>query len=139
MTPTVALGLMLWLHPTGEGGRRRPIVDDHTEPFRYRPGWRLPEMAPPDQTGAPVFGFDREVIHPGGGPAKAVIVVPFTNQVTLWQDQASPGAQLALHDGPHRHGVARVLWQAPAHWPVTDDEASTFRAWLDGGPAPAVD
>ena len=35
MVPTVALGLMLWLHTAGEGGRLRPIVADRTDPFRY--------------------------------------------------------------------------------------------------------
>ncbi|WP_152365250.1 hypothetical protein [Microlunatus speluncae] len=136
MTPTVALGLLLWLHSAGEGGRLRSIVSHRTDRFRYRPNWCLAGMTPPDQTGAPVFGFDREVIHPGGHPAKAVIVVPFAEQVPLWRDRAPAGAQLVLYEGPRRHGVARVIWQAPAHWPVGDDEAPTFAGWLDGGPEP---
>jgi hypothetical protein len=79
------------------------------------------------------------VIHPGGGPAKAVIVVPFADQVPLWQSQARSCAQLTLYDGPGRHGVARVLWQSPAHWPITEDEASSFRDWLGGGHTPGDD
>jgi len=138
MESTVAFGLLLWLTPSGEGGRRQPIALGRGDPgrrFRYRPGWRLPTHPAQDQVGAPVFGFDRDVIRPGGEPAKAIVVLPRPGAAE-WLERVDPGAALLMYEGSSRCGTARVVWRRSAHWPVPDGQAALYDLWLAGGPDP---
>lgn len=101
--PTYAFGVLLRLTSTREGGRRIPLAGgwDREHRFNYRPNWGLPGMEPPDQTGAPVLGFDQEQIAPGDS-ARAVIVAFFPGMVPTWA-LVTPGERLAMYEGRDSH------------------------------------
>ena len=110
-----------------------PIAASRSTPFTYRPNWGLPSMEPPDQTGAPVFGFSATPVVPGGPPVRAVIVVPYPQTIARWESEVIPGTTLPMYDGPRVHGVGTVAWCRAAHYPLSPTEVSEFSAWLDEG------
>ena len=85
-------------------------------------------MVPPEQTGAPVLGFAREVISPGES-VRAVIVAFFPPAVHLWEP-VRPGIDLPMYEGPRVVGVGHILWRERTVLPLPTDDEATFRTWL---------
>lgn len=140
--PALALGIELTLVRTEDGGRVSPVVPagDGT----YRPNWGLPSMAPPGQTGAPVWRFSRTPVEPGD-TVHAVILVVYPRTEAQWRAEVLPGAVLPMYDGPRVHGHGRVLWTGATRTPVPEQDAARFARWLahpgdvvDGGGVPVV-
>jgi hypothetical protein len=63
--------------------------------WTYRPNWGLPSMAPPEQSGAPVLAFSRDVVLPGES-VHAVIVTLFPEMVAQWDREVTPGVSLPM-------------------------------------------
>lgn len=98
--------------------------------FTYRPDWGLPGWVDGDQTGAPVLGFSRSDIQPGGD-VRAIIVPPFPGAIPSWQDVAA-GDELRMYEGPRICGHAIVAWTEPATWPMPEDDGDHLAGWLAG-------
>lgn len=127
-TPTFAYGLLLRIVPTHDGGRQSALIGGH-EPeqrFKYRPNWGLPGMEPPDQTAAPVLGFDWTNIVPGD-TCLAICVALFPQ---LGWANVQPGADLLMYEGPRICGHARVMWRRSTMWPVPGADVDRFTQWL---------
>jgi hypothetical protein len=132
MADTLAFGLILRLKETAAGGRRSAIRTTPGERMAYRPNWGLPSMQQPEQTGAPVFAFNRQIIEPGSEPVRAVIVVPYPQTLAMWDAEVHPGATLPMYEGPHVVGSGTVLWRQPASLPLEPPEIAAFETWLAG-------
>ena len=91
----------LTLTPTADGGRKNPVFTD------YRPDWNIGNRAESGEVeinGAPITVEDAPSIPPGG--TGLVRLHP------LWREawtKVAPGAELAMHEGPHVRGKAVVL------------------------------
>lgn len=83
-------------------------------------------MTPPEQSGAMVFGFDREDIRPGTS-CRAVIVqlVPATLE---WQ-QVEVGLTLPCYEGNRVVAHGRVLWREAIET-ITDEHRHRWLVWL---------
>ena len=97
--PTFAFGVLLRLTTTQEGGRKTPLAGGHGDEarFRYKPNWGLPGMVAPDQSGAPVLGFDQTEVVPGD-TVRVVIVPPFPGMIPEWA-KVQPGDDLPMYEG----------------------------------------
>lgn len=133
MNETWAFGLSVRLRASADGGRRSAIEMTGESRLGYRPNWGLPSMTPPEQTGAPVYAFDRVKVEPGTAEVKAVILVPYPQMMPIWAAEVGPGADLPMYEGSRAVGVGKVLWRRSAHYPPTDAEASHYDSWLAGG------
>ena len=136
---TYAFGLLLRLTSTEAGGRNTALLGGSGRQvrFRYRPNWGLPGMTASEQCGAPVLGFSRENIEPGGG-VRAVILPLNPSTLPLWA-AVEPGMRLALYEGLRICGIGQVLWRRGCVSPLALDDETRFSAWLqapDDGPAP---
>lgn len=134
---TYAFGVLLRLTSTDQGGRRTALLGGSGPDvmFWYRPNWGLPEMTPPEQTGAPVLAFSREHIQPGE-QAHAVIVPPFPQMMAEWS-RVRVGDVLPMYEGARVCGHGQVLWRRDTHLPMSDQDAERFRAWVvDAASAP---
>ena len=130
---TFAFGCLLRLTPTAVGGRRTPLTGGSGPDvrFKYRPNWVLPGMVAPDQTGAPVLGFDRTQVAPGES-VRAVIVPPFPPMIPAWAE-VKVGDDLPMYEGPNVCGHGRVLWRRTTVIPIPRHEEEAFRRWLIEG------
>ncbi|WP_024288941.1 hypothetical protein [Cellulomonas sp. KRMCY2] len=127
---TFAFGVLLRLTKTEQGGRRTPLLGGarRDAKVQYRPNWGLPQMAAPDQTGAPVLAFSKEDIHPGD-EVRVVIVPPLPQTVSEWSHVAI-GDVLPMYEGPRVCGHGRVLLRRDTYLPVPDQDDERFRAWV---------
>jgi hypothetical protein len=128
--PTIAFGLLLKFAATKKDGRSSPLPGGHdiSVRFTHRPNWGLPNMAPPDQIGAPVLGFSRSNIQPGD-EVRAVIVPLYPEMVGEW-DAVTVGDE--LYEGTRVYARARVLWRRGTSWPLPKQDEDRFRTWLAG-------
>lgn len=126
-----AFGLDLELTPSDKGGRETPIVAAGADgsDYLYRPNWGLPEMVPPEQTGAPVFRFSTEIVHPGDR-VKAVVLVPYPMTVDDWNLQVDVGCQLPMYEGNRVCGLGTILWKKRIELPLSDIERGDLSDWL---------
>ena len=131
--PSFAFGLLLRLTTTAEGGRTTPLAGGRGTDtrFEYRPNWGLPGMTPPEQTGAPVLGFDQTSIAPGD-TVRVVIVPPYPPMVQAWT-QVQPGDDLPMYEGSRICGHGRVLWRRDTMLPLPETDEQRFRRWLVDG------
>jgi hypothetical protein len=129
---TFAFGIRLRLTTTDEGGRRTPLAggSDASVQFQYRPNWGLPDMTPPDQTGAPVLAFSREHILPGE-EVRAVIVPIFPAMVPAWS-HVQVGDTLPMYEGPRVCGRGLILWRRKIMLPSPEGGVAAFLAWVQG-------
>lgn len=125
-----AFGILLQLTTTEQGGRRAALPGGAapTNRFTYRPNWGLPQMVPPEQTGAPVLAFSRETVRPGE-QVHAVIAPPFPQMVAEWS-RVNVGDVLPMYEGSHVCGHGRVLWRRKTGLPMPDEDADRFSAWV---------
>jgi hypothetical protein len=133
---TYAFGVLLRLTTTEQGGRTTGLAGG-AEPevtFQYRPNWGLPQMTPPEQTGAPVLAFSKADIRPGDD-VHVVIVPPYPQMVPEWS-HVSIGDVLPMYEGSRVCGHGLVLWRRDTGLPVPDDDAERFRAWVIDPAAP---
>ena len=131
---TYAFGVLLRLLTTDEGGRTTPLLGGSTPEvkFQYRPNWGLPQMTPPEQTGAPVLAFSREDIH-SGEEVRVVIVPPYPQIVSEWAS-VSVGDELPMYEGSRVRGRGRVLWRRDTSLPLPAEDEERFRSWVTGPP-----
>jgi hypothetical protein len=129
--------MLLQFTTTAQGGRRTPLLGGAGPEarFTYRPNWGLPQMTPPDQTGAPVLAFSAQHIHPGD-QVRVVIVPPYPQMVPEWTHVAI-GDVLPMYEGPRVCGHGRVLWRRDTHLPVPEPDEQRFRAWVLDPTTPA--
>lgn len=67
-------------------------------------------MAPPEQSGAPVLAFSRDVVLPEES-VHAVIVTLFPEMVVQSDRELTPGASLPMYEGARVCGHGTVIWQ----------------------------
>jgi hypothetical protein len=87
-------------------------------------------MTPPDQSGAPVLAFSRENIAPGED-VRLVIVPPFPQMVSEWS-HVQVGDELPMYEGAQVCGHGRILWRRETSLPLTTDDETRFRDWVQG-------
>ena len=122
-------GIELALVATEDGGRQTALLGGAGPnfEFQYRPNWCLPGMTPPEeQSGAMVYGFSRQDIHPGT-TCRAVIVqlVPATLD---WQ-RVHVGLTLPCYEGHRVVAHGRILWREDVE-NITDEDKARWLAWL---------
>jgi hypothetical protein len=123
--PTIALGIDLLLTTSEEGGRRTPIGPVRPGEFEYRPNWGFDALgAPPAQSGAPVFSWEKSIVQPGDR-VRAVIVPMFPG---TWET-VDIGSALTMYEGPQVCGHATVVWRTPITWPLAEEDRGRFDAW----------
>jgi len=134
---TYAFGMLVRLTPTSQGGRATPLLGGAGPEvrFTYRPNWGLPQMTPPDQTGAPVLAFSAQHILPGD-QVRVVIVPPYPQMVAEW-GQVAIGDALPMYEGSRVCGHGRVLWRRDTHLPVPEPDEQRFRTWVLDPSTPA--
>jgi len=88
-------------------------------------------MTPPEQSGAPVLGFERMNITPGD-TVLVVIVPPYPEMVQAWSE-VQPGADLPMYEGSRVCGHGRVLWRRDTVLPLSEGDEERFRGWLIEG------
>ncbi|NTW38509.1 MAG: hypothetical protein HGA44_01265 [Cellulomonadaceae bacterium] len=127
---TYAFGVLLQLTTTAQGGRQTPLLGGAGPEarFAYRPNWGLPQMAPPEQTGAPVLAFSAQHIHPGD-QVRVVIVPPYPQMLPEWS-RVVIGDVLPMYEGSRVCGHGRVLWRRDTYLPVPEPDERRFRAWV---------
>lgn len=125
----VALGIILTLIPTAEGGRKQSIVPGPE--LEYRPNWGLPGMVGTEQIGAPVYRVGKNPLAPGES-ARAVIV-SFLSPVAreLWQ-AVNVGDELRMFEGGNIRRKALVEWTRETKRPVPPEDDAEFATWVDG-------
>ena len=130
-----AVGIDLHLAATEDGGRSKPLGAAGYKPYEYRPNWRVPGMAPPNQIGAPVLHFGATPLYPGDR-TRAVIVPFAATSLDLWR-ALNPGDELVLLEGPRICGQAHVAWITATTWPVLPHASESFMDWCTGGSTPS--
>jgi hypothetical protein len=93
--------------------------------YEYRPNWGFDGLGlGPAQTGAPVFSWAQEIVHPGDR-VRAVMVPMFPE---LWTG-VDLGSRLTMYEGQRLCGRASVLWRTTTGWPVGEEDYGRFDAW----------
>jgi hypothetical protein len=95
-------------------------------------------MAPPEQSGAPVLAFSRDVVLPGES-VHAVIVTLFPEMVAQWDREVTPGVSLPMYEGARVCGHGTVIWRADILMPLAEHDEQRFLQWLADPAAPLGD
>ncbi len=136
--PAIAFGIDLHLTSTAEGGRSGPLLNVSDRMLTYRPNWGLSSMAPPEQSGAPVLAFSRDVVLPGES-VHAVIVTLFPEMVAQWDREVTPGVSLPMYEGARVCGHGTVIWRGDILTPLAEHDEQRFLQWLADPAAPLGD
>lgn len=130
----LAVGVELYVIPTEEGGRVHPIGGDDYPELAYRPNWGLPEMTPPEQTGAPVLCFAHTPVELGD-TVRAVIIPMYPDAVPGWSTLRI-GDALPMYEGTRVCGRGTVAWVLAADRPLSDSDREHLYEWVAGGEPP---
>lgn len=92
-------------------------------------------MTPPEQSGAPVLAFSRDMTLPGES-VHAVIVTLFPERVEQWDLEVEPGLVLPMYEGTRVCGHGTVAWRTNITLPLEQQEEQRFLKWLNDPTAP---